>query len=40
MNGRHGIECLLLGSVSESVALHAPCSVEVIRKNCRVMTTV
>lgn len=27
-HGRHGIERLLLGSVSECVALHAPCSVE------------
>lgn len=30
-HGRRGAERLLLGSVSESVALHAPCSVEVIR---------
>jgi nucleotide-binding universal stress UspA family protein len=31
-HGRHGMERLLLGSVSESVAIHASCSVEVIRK--------
>jgi nucleotide-binding universal stress UspA family protein len=31
-HGRHGIERLLLGSVSEAVALHAACSVEIIRK--------
>lgn len=30
-HGRHGFERLTLGSVSEHVALHAPCSVEVIR---------
>lgn len=28
---RHGIDRLILGSVSEAVALHAPCSVEVTR---------
>lgn len=32
-HGRHGWDRLLLGSVSETVALHAPCSVEVIRAN-------
>jgi nucleotide-binding universal stress UspA family protein len=32
-HGRHGIERLLLGSVSEAVALHAACSVEIIRNN-------
>ena len=30
-HGRHGFDRMLLGSVSESVALHAHCSVEVIR---------
>ena len=30
-HGRHGADLLLLGSVSEGVATHAPCSVEVIR---------
>ena len=30
-HGRHGFDRLALGSVSESVALHAHCSVEVIR---------
>jgi nucleotide-binding universal stress UspA family protein len=30
-HGHHGIERFLLGSVSEGVALHARCSVEVIR---------
>ena len=30
-HGHHGIERFLLGSVSEGVALHAKCSVEVIR---------
>jgi nucleotide-binding universal stress UspA family protein len=30
-HGRHGIDRFLLGSVSESVAMHAGCSVEVIR---------
>jgi nucleotide-binding universal stress UspA family protein len=30
-HGRRGFERLTLGSVSEHVALHAPCSVEVIR---------
>ncbi len=29
--GRHGLDRLLPGSVSEFVAVHAPCSVEVIR---------
>lgn len=31
-HGRRGIDRMLMGSVSESVALHAHCSVEVIRK--------
>jgi len=31
-HGRHGIDRFLLGSVSEAVAMHAGCSVEVIRK--------
>lgn len=30
-HGRHGFDRMLLGSVSESIALHAHCSVEVIR---------
>jgi len=30
-HGRHGLDRMLLGSVSESVAMHAHCSVEVIR---------
>jgi nucleotide-binding universal stress UspA family protein len=30
-HGRRGFDRLVLGSVSESVALHAPCSVEVVR---------
>jgi len=30
-HGKHGLDRLLLGSVSESVAMHAPCSVEVVR---------
>jgi nucleotide-binding universal stress UspA family protein len=29
-HGRHGFDRILLGSVSESIALHAHCSVEVI----------
>jgi nucleotide-binding universal stress UspA family protein len=32
-HGRHGFDRFLMGSVSEAVALHADCSVEVIR-NC------
>lgn len=31
-HGRHGFDRLTMGSVSEHVALHAPCSVEVIRR--------
>ena len=31
-HGYHGIDKLMLGSVSESVAIHAHCSVEVIRE--------
>lgn len=31
-HGRRGVDRFLLGSVSEAVALHAACSVEVIRK--------
>jgi nucleotide-binding universal stress UspA family protein len=32
-HGYHGIDKLMLGSVSESVAIHAHCSVEVIRRD-------
>jgi nucleotide-binding universal stress UspA family protein len=31
-HGWRGVDRLMMGSVSESVAMHAPCSVEVIRK--------
>jgi nucleotide-binding universal stress UspA family protein len=31
-HGRRGFSRFLLGSVSEAVASHAPCSVEVIRQ--------
>ena len=31
-HGRRGLDRMLMGSVSESVALHAPCSVEVVRE--------
>ncbi len=30
-HGRHGLTRLLLGSVSEAIVRHAPCSVEVVR---------
>lgn len=30
-HGRKGVERFLLGSVSEAVARHAPCSVEIVR---------
>ena len=30
-HGRHGLERFLLGSVSEAVAVHAHCSVEIVR---------
>ena len=30
-HGRSGLDRLLLGSVSESVARHAPCSVQIVR---------
>ncbi|HTZ49653.1 MAG TPA: universal stress protein, partial [Verrucomicrobiae bacterium] len=30
-HGRRGFDRLILGSVSESVALHATCSVELVR---------
>ena len=30
-HGRHGLNRILMGSVSEAVAMHAPCSVDVIR---------
>jgi nucleotide-binding universal stress UspA family protein len=32
-HGRHGVDRFLLGSVSEAVAMHAACSVEVVRKS-------
>jgi len=32
-HGRRGLDRFLMGSVAESVATHAPCSVEVIRSN-------
>ncbi len=32
-HGRRGFNRLTMGSVSEHVALHAPCSVEVVRGN-------
>jgi nucleotide-binding universal stress UspA family protein len=30
-HGRHGLDRFLIGSVSEYVARHAPCSVEIVR---------
>lgn len=36
-HGRRGFDRLILGSVSETVALHATCSVEVIRKPLAVL---
>ncbi|HEY7180091.1 MAG TPA: universal stress protein [Blastocatellia bacterium] len=30
-HGRRGLDRFLLGSVSQAVALHAPCSVEIVR---------
>ena len=36
-HGRRGFDRLILGSVSETVALHAKCSVEVIRKPLAVL---
>ena len=35
-HGRRGMEHFLLGSVSEAVARHADCSVEIVRTNSRV----
>jgi nucleotide-binding universal stress UspA family protein len=32
-HGRRGVNRFLLGSVSEAVALHANCSVEIIRRH-------
>ena len=32
-HGRRGLDRFLLGSVSEAVAIHAPCSVRVVRAN-------
>lgn len=34
-HGRHGLDRVLLGSVSEAVAMHAHCSVEVIRDSAQ-----
>jgi nucleotide-binding universal stress UspA family protein len=34
-HGRRGMDRFLLGSVSEAVAIHAHCSVEVVRSNAR-----
>ena len=31
-HGRRGLERFLLGSVADSIAIHAECSVEVIRQ--------
>ena len=31
-HGRRGFDRIVLGSVSETVALHAKCSVELVRK--------
>lgn len=36
-HGRRGFDRLILGSVSETVALHATCSVEVVRKSLAVL---
>lgn len=36
-HGRRGFDRLILGSVSETVALHASCSVEVVRKQLAAM---
>ena len=34
-HGRKGIEKLLVGSVAEKVASHAPCSVEIVKRKNR-----
>jgi nucleotide-binding universal stress UspA family protein len=34
-HGRHGLDRLLLGTVSEAVARNAPCSVEIVRAPAR-----
>jgi nucleotide-binding universal stress UspA family protein len=31
LHGKRGLDRLILGSVSDSVARHAPCSVEIVR---------
>jgi nucleotide-binding universal stress UspA family protein len=31
-HGYHGLRRFLLGSVSQAVAAHAPCSVEIVRR--------
>ena len=33
-HGHRGIRRFLLGSVSDAVSLHAPCSVEIVREHC------
>lgn len=34
-HGRKGLEHFLMGSVSEAVARHAPCSVQIVRRKTR-----
>lgn len=37
-HGRKGLERFLMGSVSEAVARHAPCSVQIVRSQARTGT--